>query len=140
MINYNKLYNSVYLAIKKIKILFIESFGVLYIKIYLFFLFFLNFIIWIIAYNLYNNIGRDQMILHYSINFGVNLYGDAKKIFIIPLIGLIVIIVNFFLLILIGEYNEKDKNFISHILSVSAILVNIILFLSIIIIKLVNFR
>jgi len=64
--------------------------------------------------------------LHYNIYFGIDYMGEWYKIFTLPLIGLIVFAVNLFISIFVYF---KDK-FISYILLVSAILVQIIIFLA----------
>ena len=69
----------------------------------------------------------DEMIpLHYNVYFGIDYIGDWHKIFIIPIMGIIVLIVNFLLALLIYY---KDK-FISYILLFVVSFIQVILFLA----------
>ena len=84
----------------------------------------INISIWI---NLLRIKKVDEMIpLHYNVYFGIDYIGDWHKIFIIPLIGIIILFVNFLLALLIYY---KDK-FISYILVFVALFIQIILFLA----------
>lgn len=84
----------------------------------------INFATWM---NLFRIKKADGLIpLHYNIYFGIDYMGEWYKIFTLPIIGLIIFSVNLFISIFVYF---KDK-FISYILLVSAILIQIILFLS----------
>ncbi|MEA2088888.1 MAG: hypothetical protein U9O55_03560 [Patescibacteria group bacterium] len=84
----------------------------------------INSIIWI---NLLRIKKVGEMIpLHYNVYFGIDYIGDWHKIFIVPLIGIIILIINFLLALLIYY---KDK-FISYILVFTVLFVQIILFLA----------
>ncbi|MFH0891996.1 MAG: hypothetical protein V1867_04405 [Candidatus Falkowbacteria bacterium] len=117
---------------------FLRSFYYRHVKIYSFVLLAVNAIIWLIARFIGSNIDTDQIALHYNVDFGIDYYGDTEKIYIIPLLGLIIIVVNFFLYVNLSP--RKDRKFISHILLAAAGIANIILLTAIVSIYLVNFR
>jgi hypothetical protein len=54
----------------------------------------LNALIWVGAYLLQRSIGNDLAVLHYNIVFGVDLIGSANRLYLIPTIGLGIIILN----------------------------------------------
>lgn len=84
----------------------------------------INTIIWA---NLFRIKMVDGMIpLHYNIYFGIDYMGEWHNIFIVPLLGLIILIFNFLLSLFLYF---KDK-FISYILSIVASFVQIILLLA----------
>jgi len=117
---------------------FLRSFYYRHVKIYSFVLLVINAIIWAIARFVDSNIDTDQIALHYNVDFGIDYYGDTEKIYIIPVLGLVIIIVNFFLYANVSL--RKDRKFISHVLLAAAGIANVILLAAIVSIYLVNFR
>ncbi len=107
------------------------------VKIYLVLLLILNVLIWIGAKYIAAMVNADQIALHYSVGFGIDYYGDTVKIYIIPLLGLLIILLNFSLYAIVAKY--KDNNFIGHILFSGAIVSNLILLISMFSIYIINF-
>ncbi|MFH1662146.1 MAG: hypothetical protein ABIA02_03550 [Candidatus Falkowbacteria bacterium] len=108
------------------------------VKAYLIILLLANFINWISAYSINKKVSQDLVYLHYNVNFGVNLIGDVQKIYIIPFLGFIIILINFILLNLIYKY-KKDK-FIIHLLLAAAFASNLFLLAGTASVYLINFR
>lgn len=81
--------------------------------------------------------GSEQAILHYNIDFGVNLIDSAEKIYAIPLLGLAIFMINFFLSAAI--YKQSGK-FIAHALLSSAFLAGLLLLAGLASLFLINFR
>ncbi len=129
---------SIYYRIKQntAEIFFI-TFNSLAVKIYLSILLVLNIIIWITARYVAVVVGANQIALHYSVGFGIDYYGDTSQIYVIPFLGLAVILLNFILYSLVSNY--KDKNFIAHVLFASALVVNIILLIAAYSVYIINF-
>lgn len=113
-------------------------FSFLFIRIYLVILFILNLLIWLFTYLFFTKVSQNLIILHYNVDFGVDLIGGVKNIFIIPCLGLFVIIFNLILPFVFLE--NKHFKFIAHLLLSAAILVNLFLLLSLGPIYLINFR
>ncbi len=126
---------NIFLKQRKKDILSFWSF--FHIKIYLFILILANFFLWIIAYNIFNRVSQDLIVLHYNVDFGVNLIGSVKTIFTIPLLGLMIIIFNFFI-VLFFQHSKYFK-FLSHLLLAPAIMAHLFLLASLASIYLVNF-
>lgn len=109
-----------------------------YIKAYLIFLTIINLFIWSTAYYINSKIDNERMALHYNVDFGIDYYDSSEKIYIIPFLGLIIILINSFIGIITNEY--RDRRFISHILFSAALISNIVLTAAIASIYLINFR
>jgi hypothetical protein len=97
----------------------------------------LNIVTWITAKYIAVVVDADQIALHYSVGFGIDYYGDTNQIYVIPFLGLVVILLNFALYSLISSY--KDKNFIAHVLFASALVVNIVLLIATYSVYIINF-
>lgn len=114
----------------------IFSFG--FIRVYLVVLFLYNSFLWLFSYLFLKRLSQNQIILHYNVDFGADLFGDARKILTLPLLGFLVILFNFFLSLVFLK--TKHFRILSHILLATALLVNIFLSLSLGPIYLINFR
>jgi hypothetical protein len=68
----------------------------------------------------------------------VDLIGEAKRLYIIPLLGLVIILINKILLMTL--FKNEHFRFISYLLLLSALFVNFILLIALSIIYLINFR
>ena len=137
MVKYSKTFNIIYNIKQNTYYLVSDIFSYLYVKIYISFLLIINILNWISARYIYTEIGDKLIALHYNVDFGVNYIGKAREIFIIPFLGLIIIIINFILILFLNRY--KDKRFFHHILFNSALISNLVLLASIISIYLINF-
>ncbi|MEA3398307.1 MAG: hypothetical protein U9R06_01025 [Patescibacteria group bacterium] len=133
-----KLYNLIYSAKQKISDYFFDFFSYLFFKVYLFTLLIINIFLWLAANYINKNIDSEKIALHYNVDFGINLIGHPKKVYIIPLLGIIFIILN--LLILFCIRKNKDRIFIAHILLACALASNLILLVAITTVYLINFR
>lgn len=123
--------------IKDFQNLVFNLFSFTYIKLYFGFIFFVNFLIWITSFSIDSKIEGQQIALHYNVDFGIDYYGDKNKIYIVPLLGLIIVFINF--IFLTSVYRSRDRKFIAHVLLTSALVSNIILLIAIISIYLINF-
>lgn len=69
---------------------------------------------------------KDPIFLHYNVLFGVDLVGQWWRVFIIPLVGLFIILVN----AVIGWTTFHKDKFIAYFLSSTALVCQIFLFIS----------
>lgn len=112
-------------------------FSATYIRFFLITNTIINIIIWIIARRVTSLSDDDNLTLHYNVEKGIDLYGSADKLYILPALGLFVFVFNFLIFCFLN--NKKDRIFISYILLGSAFFVNIILIIAIISLYMVNF-
>ena len=132
----HKILNYLYISREKTTQAVLYLVGFTFVRVYLLFLFILNILNWLLASYVNNNVSQNLVVLHYNVNLGVNLIGNARDIYIIPTLGLAFIIINFILLLNIFKKNK----FLIHLLLGFTILINIFLISSTVAIYLVNFR
>ncbi|MDA3839572.1 MAG: hypothetical protein PF572_00645 [Patescibacteria group bacterium] len=116
-------------------------FSFLYVKIYFVFFIAVNGINWLFSYYIFSNIlpeTRELIALHYNVEFGVNLIGNANNIFILPSLGLLIIVINFSLLLSI--YKLKNSKFLGNFLLLPALISNVYLLIGLVSIYLANFK
>jgi len=107
-----------------------------YFHVYLFFSFVINILNWIVAYYIVANASSNLIILHYNVDFGADLIGEIERIYTIPIVGLIIILIN---LILVFTFHKKG-GFIANSLLLSALIGNVFLLIALGALYLVNFR
>jgi len=145
MISAQKFLNYFYLSKYNINERLKDLMSLFYIKVYLASNLIINLINWWLVYVINNNITQDLVILHYNVDFGANLIGNAKDIFTIPLAGLIIFLFNFILLFVIHHRNiysyvKSGDKFFANLLLLSSGLANLFLLFSTYSIYLINFK
>jgi len=137
LLSVNKILNYVYIWRQNALELILGLWGTISIRVYSGVFIIFNLAAWVLAYRINMQASGDNIIsLHYNVDFGVNLIGDASQVYIMPLLGLIIFLFN---LSLLAGFYKKNK-FITHLLLASAILVNIAIIISLDLINLINFR
>lgn len=113
-------------------------FNFFYIRLYFIIIFSLNIFLWLLVYSININFSRELIVLHYNVDFGVDMIGPVNNLYIIPLAHLIILIIN----ILIIFYSVKYKyfKFIVHILLLAGLVVGIFLLIALSFIYLINFK
>lgn len=97
-----------------------------YIRVYLILAILLNLLNWTIATIVQYRAKVDQVVLHYNVDFGVDLYGETSRLFIISSIGLLIFFVN----LLIAANADKQERFIIHCLLATATIANLLLLIA----------
>lgn len=77
---------------------------------------------------MYSRINQDIAILHYNVDFGIDLIGNKKSFFVIPLLGLIFIILDKVVLLFLLKKN--DFKFLAYFLLSFLLLLHIFLALA----------
>jgi len=98
----------------------------------------LNLLNWLSSILLYRSLGNELTVLHYNIDFGIDLVGHRGELFVNPVLGLSFIILNLALLLFFVRH--KHYKFMSYLLWPTAILANIFLLLAALGVYLINFR
>jgi hypothetical protein len=78
----------------------------------------------------------DLLVLHYNVDFGVNLIGLAGEIYAMPIMGVLIILFNYFFVGII----RKESNFLAYLLLAGALIFNSIIFIWIGYMYLINFK
>ncbi len=98
----------------------------------------LNLLDWLASFFLYRSLGDELTVLHYNIDFGIDLVGHRAQLFINPVLGLSLIILNLVLLLFFAR--QKHFKFVSYLLWNTAALANFFLLLGVLAVYLINFR
>ena len=138
MLGLSKIYHYFDLLWGKITYNLSEVFGMLFIRIYLILLLLQNISIWAFVWLFARRVGGSLAVLHFTVDFGIDLVGDAKKLFTIPILGFFVSLLNFLLLFVFLK--NKNFKFIAHLLLATALMVNVFLSLALGPIYWMNFR
>ena len=93
----------------------------------------LNLIVWILVFFFLKK-GNFNIILHYSVLFGVDLKGDPEQALIIPFIGLVI----FFLNAVIAKLIYKNQKFIVYLFLSTSLVCQIFAAIAIVAIILIN--
>ncbi len=76
------------------------------------------------------------IILHYNVYFGVDMMGDYREAFILPLIGLILLLINLFLSLFL--YKKKER-IASYLLLMAALMIQLALIVSSVSVIIINY-
>jgi len=109
----------------------------LFVRLYFIILLGFNLFIWMAVYLINIDVSQDLVVLHYNIDFGVDLIGGVKGLYIIPALSLIVILINGILLF--PFCRRKDFKFLAHLLLGTSLAVNLFLLIALGSIYLINF-
>ena len=136
VINWHKTLNFLYVGRAKLAEAALYLIGLSFVRVYLSLLAALNILNWLLAYYVNKNVSQNLVVLHYNVDLGVNLIGQARDIYIIPTLGLSFMVINFLLLLNIYHKNK----FVVHLLLGFSSLVNLFLIAGTMAIYLINFR
>lgn len=107
-------------------------------KLYFPVLFFLQALAWWGAYYVYSSLTGDILVLHYNVDFGIDLIGVPARIFSYPLFGLGIILIN--IALAAAFYRHKDFRVFSHLLLGAAVYFSLVLNVALFFIYFINFR
>ena len=134
----SRIYSHIYITRRDVLASLINVFSLLYSRVYLAMVAILNAIVWWGSIYIYQHISGDLLILHYNVDFGINLIGDPKRIFIFPSLVLFLSLLNVFLLLFF--HKDRYLKFMVHLFLSSAVLINIFMLVALMSIYLINFR
>lgn len=115
-----------------------ELFSNFVVKIYSIIILATNLLMWALCHYFLTRIKDAEIALHYNVDFGIDYYGRASNLYIIPAVSMIIALINLFVLVAVKR--NRDKKFILHILMTGALIANIILFTALVSIYLINTR
>jgi len=109
-----------------------------YSRQYLLGVFVVQLIAWLQAGLIYRGLTSGFLILHYNVSLGVDLVGEARQVFLYPLFGLAVALVNS--IILSFWHRARDFQILAHLLLAAALIFNLLISAALFSIYLTNFR
>lgn len=137
MFDLSKLHHYLYLGRDRISQVLSDVFDPFHIKVYSLSAIFLNLLAWFLAVFIVDKGKGDPMILHYNMDFGVDLVGPPSQLLVVPGLGLVILVAN--LLLLLFLYNHTSFKFLSHLILAVAVLVNFFLLISLLPVYTINF-
>jgi len=99
---------------------------------------FFQLLAWSQALLIRRSLTGDFLVLHYNVDFGIDLVGSPTKIFIYPLVGLGILLLNFILAVIIGRRSQGQLA--TNLLLLGAAVFGLFLSLALLSIYLINFR
>lgn len=76
------------------------------------------------------------IILHYNVYFGVDMLGDWKNLFLLPAIGLILFLINFFLSL---YFYKRKERIASYLLLIAALMIQLSLIIASVGVIIINY-
>ncbi len=135
---YSNFYARFYASLDKSKAAFNTIFHYKPTWFYLAFVVFWQIIAWFQAWFVSRNLSGNILVLHYNVDFGIDLVGSPIRIYLFPVFGLGVFLINFLIL----TFLTKDKNFkiFTHFLLAAAAILGLFLSIALLAVYLINFR
>ena len=134
----SKIFVVYYLAKQWFAAFILSLISTLVFKLYLASIFLANFLTWVLAFLIKQQAQTNTIILHYNVDSGIDNIAEAWHIFLLPLSGLIIIIVNLILVSLLYRYRQEKLIF--HLLFAGVLMVNLTILVAMIMLYLINFR
>lgn len=135
---YSNFYARFYAIFDKIKASFREIFHYTPSFVYLGMIAFWQLASWFQAWFIRHNLSGDILVLHYNVDFGIDLVGDPVRIYLFPALGLAIFLLNF--IILACWYRDKNFKVLAHLLLGAAALFGLFLSIALLAVYLINFR
>lgn len=93
---------------------------------------------WWGAWFIYSRLIGDILVLHYTVDFGIDLIGAPNRVFFLPLFGSVVVIINFIFSLFLVK--RRDFSTQAHLLFAGALIFCLFLNLAIFFLYLINFK
>lgn len=135
---YSNFYARFYTIIDQIKMSFGSIFRFKPNFVYFSIIIFWQILAWLQAWFIRHQLSGNILVLHYNVDFGIDLVGDPSQIYLYPLLGLGVFLAN--LIFLAIFYKEKNFKILSHFLLGAAAIFGLFLSIALLAIYLINFR
>lgn len=134
---YSNLYAHFYGFFVKIKASLGAIFKIKSTFVYLALIFIVQVVNWFEAWFIKKNLSGSMIVLHYNVDFGIDLVDKPETIFLYPLLALGIFLLNFILLAIF--YKNNDFKILSHFLLGSALIFNLFLSGALVSVYLINF-
>ncbi len=134
---YSSFYARFYDHLQRIGRSFKATFKFVLAKYYLVAIFLLQGLAWFQAINIFRKFTGNFLILHYNIDFGIDLVGDSYKIFYIPLAGFLLTLLN--LIVSTVFVRKEGFKILLHLFFSASVLLNAFLNIALFAIYLINF-
>lgn len=106
--------------------------------IYLAIIVILQILNWWQAWTIFKRLTGDFLILHYNVDFGIDLLGRSKDIFYFPILGLIIVLMNILLAFIF--FRRPKGRLLMHLLLSATIIFSVFVNAALFVLFLINFR
>jgi len=137
-ISWSKILSYYYLAKQWFAAFIFTLTSALYFKLYLAAIIFVNLLTWALAIIIKHQSAESTLILHYNVDFGIDYIAEVWRIFLLPLSGLIINLINISLVSLL--YKVRQEKLVFHLLFAGALIVNLTILVALCALYLINFR
>lgn len=137
-ISWSKILGYYYLTKQRFTAFIFTLTSALYFKIYLAGILSANLLTWILAIIIRQQSTENTLILHYNVDFGIDYIAEVWHIFLLPLSGLIINLVNLILVSVLYKYRQEKLIF--HLLFAGALIANLTILTALGALYLINFR
>lgn len=93
---------------------------------------------WIMSFYIIRHLSGDLLVIHYNVDFGTDLVGSPSRVLGGPLFGLLVILLNLFLLLRL--FKHKDFNLLRGLLFWGGLVINAFVAAAVLMVYINNFR
>jgi len=107
-------------------------------RLYLLAILIIQAVSWWLASYIFREIAGNVLILHYNIDFGIDLIGAPNLIFYFPLFGALLLLLNLIFLVILGS--GRHFKIQSHFLMAATTISNLGILATLLLIYLINFR
>lgn len=107
-------------------------------RFYLLAILLLQAFVWWGAFFIYRNLAGDILVLHYNVDFGIDLIGTPRRIFFYPMFGLGIAFLNLAAAAFFTRH--KDFRIFAHLLMAASVNFGLILSLALFFIYFINFK
>jgi len=115
-----------------------DLFGLISNRLYLLAILIIQGASWWLASYIFRVIAGNVLILHYNVDFGIDLIGTPNLIFYFPLLGALLLLLSLVALIILGS--GRNFKIQSHFLLSGTLLSNLGILSALVLIYLINFR
>jgi hypothetical protein len=134
---YSNFYAKFYTFLGKIKTSLAAIFRLRSSWVYTGLVIFWQLVAWFQVWFIGRNLTGDVLVLHYNVDFGIDLVGDPKQIYLYPWLGIGIFLLN--LIILAILYKDKNLKILVHFFLGMAVLFSLFLSFALLSVYLINF-
>lgn len=135
---YSKFYDNFYAWRQEVRAAFLAIWRFRPSRFYGLGFLFLQLTAWLQTYFIYRDLSGDLLVLHYNVDFGIDLVDNPISIFTYPFFGLIIFFLN--LVIVAALRKHRDFHVYLHLLLSAALIFGAFLNLVLFFVYLINFR
>lgn len=93
---------------------------------------------WWQAWNIFRRLTSEFLILHYNVDFGIDLLGQSRDVFYFPTLSLVVVLFN--IILALSFFRRPKGRLLMHLLLSATIIFSVFVSTALLMLSLINFR